>query len=270
MFILAITFFPADASARLEEMHFVEEVRRAKYAVVAKPVKIEILQCGLNVRVEVVEDLKGNAPEFIDVGLVAHPSHPVLADRSSTYFMVINEGKVRYGGDVSITRIYDSKEEEKEAEERFAKKEAECDAKLPDHKVNHWIMDEIIQEGKSSWLKKPIYLAVPDNIETFVYRPKDIEIARGTQSALEACFYVEDMFCTDEHRSKIKKEKFQGIGDPNSDLIPSEVRHGNTYYNWEQLRQVWKDAENMCDKSHKTYNEESCKLQNEDYPDKKE
>lgn len=254
--LLALVLFSTDASARLEEMHFVEEVRGAQYAIAGKPVKIESFRCGLNVRVEIIHDFKGNAPEFIDVGIVAHLSHPVVADNSSTYFMVISKGKTRYGYGNTLRAAYESKGEEEQAKQKIA----DCDAKLPDHTVNHWVMGQIIG---SKWLIKPIYLAVPGHINSLVYYANDIDIIKGTVKGIG-----DDVFSPfpekEDSTTSVTREKFQGLGDPNSDFIPIELQYG-VYYNWKQLKQVWLDAENTCNPEHATYDEESCKLQNEDY-----
>jgi len=65
-----VVFIPFEASARFSEMEFVNVVKHSKYAIVAKIEKVENIGCGHIANVQVIDDLKGNAPKFLDVGTI--------------------------------------------------------------------------------------------------------------------------------------------------------------------------------------------------------
>lgn len=99
LLILTFLFFATEASARFEDWDFVEAVEKSKYAVVAKVIKVEMFNnnitpksspCGFSLYVEVIDDLKGNAPKFLSLG------SSVSVSANHNYLMIVEEGRAHF------------------------------------------------------------------------------------------------------------------------------------------------------------------------------
>lgn len=216
MKIALVTFFALltapTAQAQFARFGFVEAIQNAYMSGVVRVLKSEVhrarvngktVSCGVVVTLERIASFEGDLPKTIVAG-----SEGGLTV-GNIYFVTLLKGKAAFPTDVVFRYPKD-----------IAKAIDTCNKSLPPQTVN-WLTSAQIKprfeslDTVSCWLKKPLYMVVPNNIDTITYKINHLDINGAKQSV-----------------SKL-----------NHMLAPLVLWSKSVFVNWPQLLSLWHKAE---------------------------